>query len=176
MEKPEKQSQDSSIRLLTSFVAGIAIWFLSELIGATGRLLMVLAGSWFIAETIIFSVKNWKNSGYKAIIFMVWLLSLQILLTIFINLLDLVIGVPPDILQGFIFWYLLSAIVFLILGIWAIIKGIVLVRNKINVKLGIVNLVIGIIVVLPILVFLGILFISILDFVINGTRTEIPFR
>jgi len=46
-------------------------------------------------------------------------------------------------------FYLLSILIIVVLGLWAIIRGIIQIKNKTDIKIGIANLIVGIIVIIP---------------------------
>ncbi|MDO8459664.1 MAG: hypothetical protein Q7S74_01010 [Nanoarchaeota archaeon] len=95
--------------------------------------------------------KTWAKDAMPLLLMAIWIalsIILFVVMTIISRTVDL--GVEGGPLQTISFiWIFISIIVFFILGIFAIIKGIILIRNKKNVKLGVLSLIVGAIIAIP---------------------------
>ena len=100
--------------------------------------------------------KTWVKDSMPLLLMVIWIVLSIILLVIMIIISRTVeLGVEGGPLQSISFiWFFISIIVFFILGIFAIIKGIILIRSKKNVKLGVLSLIVGIIMVIPVFFYL----------------------
>jgi len=135
-------------RLILSVVL-VLIAFLFNLVFVGGSfailfgMLLLFVGIWTFIESIIF-VRKKKNRDALPLILIALYIALSGLLLGFLEILQRVGDFGAEGFQGFGFlWYFISILVFLVLGIWAVIKGIILVKNKKNIRLGIISLIIG---------------------------------
>jgi len=150
-------------RLIISLVLLFVSWFsISVFSGTLVGILFLGLGFWSLIEGVVF-VKAKGNHDALPLA----------LMAIFIALYALFVGIGSittsalDLVEGGIFQsigfllFIVVALVFPILGIWAIIKGIILIRNKENVRLGVISLIIGAIVTIPALIFLITMLVSV---------------
>ena len=122
--------------------------------------LILMAGIWSLIEGIIF-IKAGVNKSALPLVLLAILIALYALFigigAIATSAFDLVEGGPFQLI-GYLFFFVL-VIIIPVLAIWAVVKGIILIRSKKNVKLGVASLIIGGIVAIPVLIILfGVLF------------------
>ena len=107
-------------------------------------------GIWALLEAIIIIKKKENRDAVPLILMAIWISILGIfsgVAGVFTTILNLVEG---GIFQAISFFlYFVSIIIFLMLGIWSLMKGIILIREKSNKKLAIWNVIIGGIIVIP---------------------------
>ena len=141
-------------------------WFMISSVSSRGiaviiSVLILMAGIWSLIEGIIF-IRARENRDALPLALIAILIALYALFMgiggIATSIFDL--GAEGGIFQsiGFI-WIPVSVIVLPVLGIWTITKGIILIKNKENVKLGVTSLIIGGIITIPSLFLLFGLFI-----------------
>jgi len=118
-------------------------------------------GIWIIVEGIIF-VKKRENKDAMPLALLAIYISLFALFMGFGGLATLIfdLGIEGGPLQGIGFLlFFISAIIVPVLGIWALIKGITLIKRRENVRLGVISLIIGAIATVPpVLFLLGLIF------------------
>lgn len=97
---------------------------------------------WLFVESIIFLRKN-KDALPLSLITAFF--SLNILFVLLLQILFNAMGlaVPEFARNGRGYFFLISALIFLGLAVWTVVKGISLIKNKKDVNLGIVSLVVG---------------------------------
>jgi|SRR3989344_2776119 len=158
------KSMKNKVRLLVSFVVVVVIWLLNEflLAGIIGRWLLNLAGIWFVIECIIFSTKYKYMKNALPIITVVWfVIGLLSWIFSFPTAYDLIISPFTEarpFLPPLLLWVFYSVIVFPILGIFYLVSGKKMLKNKENRKSAIFKLILGAILLLLIILF--ILFLS----------------
>lgn len=166
-------------RLIISVVLLFVFWFMtafassSDVFGVILAILFLVGGIWSLIEGIIFVRDREKRDALPLALMALFLALFALFIGvggIATSIFDLVEGGPFQGI-GFLF-YFAALMVFPILGFWAIIKGILLIRSKINVKLGIASLIIGAILGIPALIFLIGLIISL----VRGPSLESSIR
>ena len=148
-------------RLIVSVALLFVFWFMSSFSIRNERTAIILfalilvSSIWSLTEGIIF-VKRKENREALPLVLIAICISLYALFVgiagIVVSIYDLVEGGPFQTI-GFLLIPVL-AIVFSVLGIWAIVKGINLIRSKKKIKLGIISLIIGAVITIPVLIFL----------------------
>ncbi len=141
------------------FILGFITELLRELIGGFSGLFIMGVGVWLFIESIVF-IKKKENRDALPLSLIAGYLALSAVYYGFITLIAKSItsafGVEGGLFQtiGFL-WIFVSIFLAFVLGAWAIIKGIILIKNKTNVNLGIVSLIVGILLTFPSLIWIG---------------------
>ena len=145
-------------RLIISVILLVCLFSLSRAspLGIIAWILFLVFGIWAIVEGIIFVSRKENRDALPLALIAVLMALTAMLYGSFGIIMSIVnFGVEGGPFQTISFlWFFIAAVLLFVFGVWTLIKGIVLIRRKKNIKLGIVSLIIGAVIAIPFLVYL----------------------